>query len=111
MLGLAQQYEISIEQIKVYNPTLERVGLKRKMMLRIPVFESPMIVIEAPSVDTESYLVPPKATKWRIAYTYGITIQELEALNPSAEKRLKSWSNTATPYQYKRFFGGAYSGL
>ena len=101
LLGLAQQYEISIEQIKVYNPTLERVGLKRKMMLRIPVFESTMIVIEAPSVDTESYLVPPKATKWRIAYTYGITIQELEALNPSLKNGLKAGQILQLPISTK----------
>ena len=101
LLGLAQQYEISIEQIKVYNPTLERVGLKRKMMLRIPVFESPMIVIEAPSVDTESYLVPPKATKWRIAYTYGITIQELEVLNPSLKNGLKAGQILQLPISTK----------
>ena len=101
LLGLAQQYEISIEQIKVYNPTLERVGLKRKMMLRIPVFESPMMVIEAPSVDTESYLVPPKATKWRIAYTYGITIQELEALNPSLKNGLKAGQILQLPISTK----------
>ena len=101
LLGLAQQYEISIEQIKVYNPTLERVGLKRKMMLRIPVFESPMMVIEAPSVDTESYLVPPKATKWRIAYTYGITIQELEALNPLLKNGLKAGQILQLPISTK----------
>ena len=101
LLGLAQQYEISIEQIKVYNPTLERVGLKRKMMLRIPVFESPMMVIEAPSVDTESYLVPPKATKWRIAYTYGITIQELEVLNPSLKNGLKAGQILQLPISTK----------
>lgn len=101
LLGLAQQYEISIEQIKVYNPTLERVGLKRKMMLRIPVFESPMMVIEAPSLDTESYLVPPKATKWRIAYTYGITIQELEALNPSLKNGLKAGQILQLPISTK----------
>ena len=101
LFGLAQQYEISIEQIKVYNPTLERVGLKRKMMLRIPVFESPVMVIEAPSVDTESYLVPPKATKWRIAYTYGITIQELEALNPSLKNGLKAGQILQLPISTK----------
>lgn len=101
LLGLAQQYEISIEQINVYNPTLERVGLKRKMILRIPVFESPMMVIEAPSVDTESYLVPPKATKWRIAYTYGITIQELEALNPSLKNGLKAGQILQLPISTK----------
>ena len=101
LFGLAKQYEISIEQIKVYNPTLERVGLKRKMMLRIPVFESPVMVIEAPSVDTESYLVPPKATKWRIAYTYGITIQELEALNPSLKNGLKAGQILQLPISTK----------
>ena len=28
------------------------------------------------------YLVQPKETKWRLAYRYGITVQELEQYNP-----------------------------
>jgi len=36
---LSQLYSVTIAQIKAYNPAVDKVGLKRRMMLRIPVFE------------------------------------------------------------------------
>ena len=89
LYSLSQKYGVTVDQIEAYNPTLIKSRLKRKMTLRIPVYEAPVVVEEVIS-ETESYLVPPKATKWRIAYTYDITIQELEALNPSLKEGLKA---------------------
>ena len=100
LYGLSQLYNVTIAQIKAYNPAADKVGLKRRMMLRIPVFEKK---VEAASVvsNTAEYVVPPKATKWRIAYTYGITIQELEALNPSLKEGLKAGQLIQVPSSTK----------
>lgn len=100
LYSLSQKYEVTVDQIEAYNPALIRSGLKRKMILRIPVYEIP-VVVEAVVPETESYLVPPKATKWRIAYTYGITIQELEALNPSLKEGLKAGQTLHVPITTK----------
>ena len=100
LYGLSQKYGVTVDQIEAYNPTLIKSRLKRKMTLRIPVYEAPVVVEEVIS-ETESYLVPPKATKWRIAYTYGITIQELEALNPSLKEGLKAGQTLQVPITTK----------
>ena len=100
LYSLSQKYGVTLDQIEAYNPTLIKSRLKRKMTLRIPVYEAPVVVEEVIS-ETESYLVPPKATKWRIAYTYGITIQELEALNPSLKEGLKAGQTLQVPITTK----------
>lgn len=97
LYGLAQQYGVSVEQIKAYNPSVVKQGLKRRMNLRIPVYQNVTVTAPAPTIETETYLVPPKATKWRIAYTYGVTIQELEALNPSLKEGLKAGQTIQVP--------------
>jgi LysM repeat protein len=100
LYSLSQKYGVTVDQIEAYNPTLIKSRLKRKMTLRIPVYEAPVVIEEVIS-ETESYLVPPKATKWRIAYTYGITIQELEALNPSLKEGLKAGQTLQVPITTK----------
>jgi LysM repeat protein len=87
-------YEISKEQLLEYNPLLERVGLKRKMTLRIPVFDQTSIprVRSSTATKTSNYTthsVVPKETKWRLAYTYGMTVKELDSLNPQISEGLK----------------------
>ena len=37
LYGLARQYNISIEQIKEFNPLIEKIGLKKKMQLQIRI--------------------------------------------------------------------------
>ena len=98
LYGLARQYNISIEQIKEFNPLIEKIGLKKKMQLQIPVYP----VVEAPKAvplkeGLEKYLVQPKETKWRLAYRYGITIQELESLNPQIKEGLKIGQEIVVP--------------
>ncbi|MGC6421330.1 MAG: LysM peptidoglycan-binding domain-containing protein [Flavobacteriaceae bacterium] len=97
LYGLAQQYGVRIDQIKEYNPSVAKHGLKRRMSVRIPVFRKQEEAPVRQETNTQDYLVPPKATKWRIAYTYGITIQELEDLNPSIKAGLKAGQTIQVP--------------
>ena len=98
LYGLARKYSVSIEQIKEFNPLIDKIGLKKRMQLKIPVYP----IIEAPKAvplkeGLEKYLVQPKETKWRLAYRYGITIQELEQLNPQIKDGLKIGKEIVIP--------------
>jgi len=101
IFGITRNYNITEKQLNEYNPLLEKVGLRRRMILRIPVYpklavapSSPKPVIE---LTTASYIVKPKETKWRIAYNFQITIPELEALNPSIRLGLKEGQQILVP--------------
>ena len=101
IFGITRTYKISEAQLYEYNPLLKKVGLRKRMMLRIPVY--PEIVEEIPDpivVDdqTQTYIVKPKETKWRIAYNFQMTIPELEALNPSIKKGLKVGQEIRVPF-------------
>lgn len=98
LYGLARKYNVTIEQIKEYNPLIDKIGLKKKMQLQIPVYP----VVEEPKAvplkeGLEKYLVQPKETKWRLAYRYGVTIQELEELNPQIKEGLKIGQEIVVP--------------
>lgn len=98
LYGLARRYNISIDQIKEFNPLIEKIGLKKKMELQIPVYP----IVELPKAvplqeGLTKYLVQPKETKWRLAYRYGVTIQELEKLNPQIKEGLKIGQEIVVP--------------
>lgn len=98
LYGLARQYNISIDQIKEFNPLIEKIGLKKKMILQIPVYPVVAPVQAVPLADGLSkYLVQPKETKWRLAYRYGVTVQELEKLNPQIIEGLKIGQEIVVP--------------
>lgn len=102
LYGLSRQYNVTLEQIKEYNPLVEKMGLKRKMKIRIPVYsvkEEPQPV--ALDESLMRYLVQAKETKWRLAYRYGITIQELEKLNPQIKEGLKVGQEIVVPKKSK----------
>lgn len=98
LYGLARKYNVTIDQIKEFNPLIDKIGLKKKMQLKIPVYP----IVEVPKAvplkeGLEKYLVQPKETKWRLAYRYGITIQELETLNPQIKEGLKIGQEIVIP--------------
>ncbi len=96
--GLARKYNIEIEQIYQFNPLVEKIGLKKRMVLQIPVYKKVEVPIKESLPDSLSkYLVKPKETKWRLAYRYGITIQQLEAYNPEITDVLKAGQEIIVP--------------
>ena len=101
IFGITRKYNISEEQLNDYNSLLKKVGLRKRMVLRIPVYPKVVkeIVKEIPKVDssTKAYIVKPKETKWRIAYNFQITIPELEALNPKIKRGLKEGQEIFVP--------------
>ncbi|WPR70412.1 LysM peptidoglycan-binding domain-containing protein [Flavobacterium sp. NG2] len=80
--GIQKQYGITEEALKKANPFLETDGLQIGQVLVIPY--NRLNKSEAPVVTEKSvyHEVLPKETKYSIAKQYGITIEELEKLNP-----------------------------
>ena len=90
LYSLSKIYNISIETIKEYNPLIDKIGLKRKMKLQIPIFKNkPRIEDKPVLVNYKRHVVKPKETKWRLAYEYGLKISELEKINPEIVNGLK----------------------
>ena len=101
VFGITRKYNITESQLYEYNPLLKKIGLRKRMVLRIPIYpltfeEVPESSIEADQ-NTKSYVVKPKDTKWRIAYNFQMTIPELEALNPQIKKGLKQGMEIRVP--------------
>ena len=103
IFGITRKYNITETQLYEYNLLLKKVGLRKRMVLRIPVY--PEVVVEKlpePTVEvdqkTQAYIVKPKETKWRIAYNFQMTIPELEALNPQIIKGLKVGQEIRIPF-------------
>ena len=94
---ILNSYGITNEQLYKFNPLVEKLGVIRRMSLRIPVYdentsepeEKEPLPIPAEVVDYQMHEVQPKETKWRLAYQYGITIDQLETLNPEISTGLK----------------------
>jgi len=101
VFSITRKYNITETQLYEYNPLLKKIGLRKRMTLRIPVY--PMVVekLPEPTVEldqnTQAYIVKPKETKWRIAYNFQMTIPELEALNPQIKKVLKEGQEIRVP--------------
>ena len=90
LYSISRLYDLNIEQVMEYNPILSKRGLRKRMILKIPVFKKKELVSEEiPDHNIIIYKVKPKDTKWRIAYNNNITIQELEKMNPVLKKGLK----------------------
>lgn len=114
LYGISKQYKVSIQKIKELNPFIETEGLKIGSKIKLPkdavkdnlttvenktnqssikVVENSDNKIENPSVVTDNnsdiiHEVLPKETKYGISRKYGITITDLEALNPEIKNGL-----------------------
>jgi len=80
LYSLAKKYNVSEDDIKKYNKFLYANTLRKGDKLQIPILKETKVVDEVK--NTKPYLVQAKEGKWRIAYKFGITLEELEALNP-----------------------------
>ena len=90
---IIKKYDIKESQLLEYNPFLKKTGIKKKLLLRIPVYnqnkELKLVEKNIPSQTYNIHKVKPKETKWRLAYKYGMTIRELDSLNPILVNGLK----------------------
>jgi LysM repeat protein len=80
LFGIAKRYGITTDQILEHNPKLINSKLKKRMKLQIPRYRTVTVTQKS---NKKLHLVQPKETLWRIAYTYGISVEELKESNPS----------------------------
>ncbi len=105
LYSLSKMYNIEIEDIKKYNKQLYSKELQKGETIQIPVYgqKSPSAIVknEVPSkprtetterrtpavqiTKTREHIILPKETKYGIARKYGMTVAELEALNPTVD--------------------------
>jgi len=107
LFSLSRQYGVTVEAIKSANAELLKDGLKIGQTIKIPSSSGnvPTTVVAAPAKEvvketpkavaksepkteiakgnTTYHIIEPKETKYGISKKYGMTIQELERLNPA----------------------------
>lgn len=93
LYGIALQYNVSVDDIKRLNKELYSRGLKTGEKLIIPIVKDEKGMIN-PNIGgllpgTQEHTVQPKETKFGIARKFGISIAELEDLNPDLGEELK----------------------
>ena len=81
LYSIAKKYNVTVEAIKENNQQLFEVPLQFKDKIYIPKFKMRTVVLTPKAL--RAYNVKPKEGKWRIAYKFGISVLELEALNPN----------------------------
>ncbi|MDQ6472381.1 NlpC/P60 family protein [Flavobacterium sp. LHD-80] len=91
--GISKKYNVSVDELKKANPTLESEGLKIGQRINIPsnaaVIAENTPQITENSTDVEVVVeVQPKETKYAIAKKYGLTVAELEKQNPFIKGKL-----------------------
>ena len=99
LYSIAQLYNISVEDIKKYNKKLYSRSLKKGEKLRIPIISRTAVVVnpDSSNAETINYIVQPKETKYGLARKYGITIAELERMNPTMGDSLKIGFSLVVP--------------
>lgn len=94
---LSKQYEVSEEDIRRYNKQLYSKELQLGETIKIPVFPKTPAAVKEPRAarsqpqparqitNTREHIILPKETKYGIARKYGMTVKELENLNPTVD--------------------------
>ncbi|GAB4156755.1 MAG: LysM peptidoglycan-binding domain-containing protein [Winogradskyella sp.] len=96
LYGLSKKYGISEDEIKKANRFLYSENLKKGDKIRIPRYKTFISKVSLKNT-VKKYKVQPKEGKWRIAYKFGITVEELEALNPNMKPILQPGDELNVP--------------
>ncbi len=84
VFSISKQYNTTIEDINKVNK-IEDNNIKLGQIIIIPILPDPTGKID--TTRYTFYYVKPKEGKWRVAYNHGITVDELERLNPQIQGR------------------------
>lgn len=88
LYSISKIYNITVDDIKKHNNRLYSENLRKGDKINIPKYGEVSAVSNLGNT-LRSYTVQPKEGKWRIAYKFGITIDELENLNPKMADTLQ----------------------
>tara|TARA_X000000368_G_scaffold416758_1_gene411429 strand:+ start:579 stop:2231 length:1653 start_codon:yes stop_codon:yes gene_type:complete len=88
--SLTKKYELNENEIIFYNPLIDKIGLKKRMVLKIPVYKDEKLRPKLfDSIKYKIHEVRSKETKWRLAYENQTTIKIIDSLNPEIINGLK----------------------
>ena len=95
LFSIAQKYNITVEDLKAHNERLGHKKLRSGKKIYIPVFKENN---DQPyNSSLQLYTVLAKEGKWRIAYKFGISVPQLEALNPNMGASLNEGQQLNVP--------------
>ena len=91
LYSLSKLYNTSQDNIKKYNPSLYSTNLRKGDVIKIPIFKKEKVIVTktTKALPLGKHVVKVKEGKWRIASSFGITVEELDALNPQVTNGLK----------------------
>ena len=81
LYSIAKKYNTTVKELKKHNQQLYTTPLQFKDKIYVPKYKTKTVAVVPRAVKT--YSVLPREGKWRVAYKFGISVQELEALNPN----------------------------
>ncbi len=87
--GISRMYNITQEELLEHNPDA-RTGLRPNMIVKIPQYRQKV-------VHFIEYTVPPRQTLFSISREFGVTIAELEKINPELRDGLKAGQTLRIP--------------
>ncbi|MBC8757477.1 LysM peptidoglycan-binding domain-containing protein [Kordia sp. YSTF-M3] len=113
LYSIAKKYGVTVDDIKKFNEKVAKEGLKKGDRIAIPKFKTKVAdVVDTTTKDVEetkneeatfeTYIVKAKETKWGIAHSYGLTIEELEDLNPEIKDGLKIGQEIKLPIRTEK---------
>lgn len=97
LYSLSKEYNVEIADIKEHNKQLYSENLKKGDKIRIPRYKTIVSNVSVKNNTIKKYTVQPKEGKWRIAYKFGLTVPELEALNPGLAEVLNPGDEVNVP--------------
>ncbi|VAV83979.1 LysM-repeat proteins and domains [hydrothermal vent metagenome] len=88
LYSISKKYNITIDDIKKHNNRLYSESLRKGDKINIPQYSNATTTTNLGNT-IKTYQVLPKEGKWRVAYKFGITVDELEKLNPTLKDTLQ----------------------
>ena len=96
LYSLSKKYNVTEDDIKKYNKWLYAENLRKGDKLQIPIFKE-VRTEEVVDNTIQEYTVQKSEGKWRVAYKFGISVEELEVLNPDMGDSLKEGQVLTVP--------------
>ncbi|WP_347922335.1 LysM peptidoglycan-binding domain-containing protein [Pontimicrobium sp. SW4] len=88
LYSISKIYNVTVDDLKKHNNRLYSENLRKGDRINIPKYDKVTATTNLENT-IRGYKVEPKEGKWRIAYKFGITVDELERLNPKMADTLQ----------------------
>lgn len=96
LYSIGKKYNVTVADIKKHNNRLYSENLQKGDKINIPNYSTVRTSTNLGNT-IKPYQVLPKEGKWRVAYKFGITVAELEKLNPKMGDTLRLGQSVNVP--------------